>query len=224
MKHLTALDPTNQDWAHDLCSCHDRVGNILLAANDTRGARAEYEACRALRRQAVERDAKSVERRGLGVSQNKLGNVLETEKKFAAALAEYEVGLPIFEAVAQEDPTNAAAQRDLSVSLYLTADMLLATGRRAAALERHRRSLAIGAALHAKDPTNAIWEGDEIEGHMAVAKVLIALGEKADAFTEYKTALAQAEAAAAKEADNPQWAGYVKDTKAAIKACCARMK
>ncbi len=217
MKHLTALDPTNMDWAHDLCACHDRVGNMLLAANDTRGARTEYEACRALRQQVVERDGSSAERRGLGISHNKLGNVLETEKKFAAALAEYEQGLPIFEAMAQEDPSNAAAQRDLSVSLYLTADMLFAAGRRAAALERHRRSLAISVGLHAKDPTNAVWQGDEIEGHIAVAKMLAALGEKPDALAEYKAALALAEAAIAQDAENPQWAAYVKDIKAALK-------
>jgi tetratricopeptide (TPR) repeat protein len=224
MKHLRELDPTNADWIHDLTACHDRVGNVLLARGDTAGARVEYEASRALRQDLIARDPKSIERRNLGVSHNKLGNVLETEKKFPAALAEYERALPIFEALALAAPADGSIQRDLSVSLFLTADMLLATGRRAAALERHRRSLAISVALHAKDPTNAIWQGDEIEGHGAVAKVLVALGEKADALAEYKLALALAEAAAAKEADNPQWASYVKDTKASIKACCAKLR
>jgi tetratricopeptide (TPR) repeat protein len=224
MKHLTSIDPTNLDWANDRCACHDRVGNILLARGDTHGARAAFEECLALRQQAVARDARSYQRRNLGVSHNKLGNVFETEKKFAAALAEYELGLPIFEQISSEDPQNAALQRDLAVNLYLGADMLLATGRRAAALERHRRALAIGVALHKLDPSNTIWEGDEIESHLAVAKVLAALGEKPDALAEYKAALALAEAAAAREADNPQWADYVKQAQAAIKACCAKLR
>jgi predicted negative regulator of RcsB-dependent stress response len=90
-------------------------------------------------------------RRDISVSYERIGGVLAAQGDGTAALASYNRGLQIREALATHDPANIGWQRDLSVDYDMIGRALAAQGDRASALASYSKSLGIREALAARD-------------------------------------------------------------------------
>jgi tetratricopeptide (TPR) repeat protein len=79
----------------------------------------------------------------LGISHERISDVLKAQGDLAAALKEYEARRAIIERLAKAEPNNAGWQHHLSVSSERVGDVLVAQGNLADALKSFRDGLAI---------------------------------------------------------------------------------
>ena len=97
-------------------------------------------------------------RRGLSVSYERIGGVLEAQGKLEEALEAYRDSLAIRGRLAAADRSNARWQSDLSVAYNRVGEMLVAQGKLAEALKAYRDGLAIRERLAAADRSNTEWQ------------------------------------------------------------------
>ena len=98
--------------------------------------------------------------RGLSVSYNEVGDVLEAKGDLTGALKSYRDSLAIRERRAQSNPSNTQWQRDLVVSYNNVGGVLKALGDLTGALKSYRDSLAITLRLVSLDRSNTEWQQD----------------------------------------------------------------
>ncbi|MCB1511437.1 MAG: TIR domain-containing protein, partial [Hyphomicrobiaceae bacterium] len=93
------------------------LGDIQVARGDLGGAKATYEAARAIAERLAKADPNNAGRqRDLSVSYEKVGSVLVAQGNLTEALTSFRAQQAIAERLAKADPNNARWQRDLSVS------------------------------------------------------------------------------------------------------------
>jgi tetratricopeptide (TPR) repeat protein len=143
--------------------------------------------------------------RGLGVSQERIGDMLRAQGDGEGALAAYRAGLAIVEALARRDPANTQWQRDLSVSQNKIGDMLSAQGDGEGALAAYRAGLAIAEALARRDPANSEWQRDLSVSQDNIGDMLSAQGDGEGALAAYRAGLAIRETLARHDPANAQW-------------------
>ncbi|MEM9567543.1 MAG: TIR domain-containing protein [Cyanobacteria bacterium P01_E01_bin.34] len=88
------------------------------------------------------------------------GDVLVAQGDGPGALAAYQEGMKIREALAQRDPDNTEWQRDLSISHEKIGNVLVAQGDGPGALAAYQEDLKIREALAQRDPDNTQWQVD----------------------------------------------------------------
>jgi tetratricopeptide (TPR) repeat protein len=184
----------------------DERGNTLMLLGASGEASAAYQAALDIHQTLAARDpGNTAWQRGLSVSHNKLGDVLEAQGNLAGALEAYRNGLAIMEALAARDPDNTQWQRGLSFSHGDVGDVLMAQGNLPGALETYRKGLAIGETLAAGDPGDTEWQRNLSASHNRLANVLEARGNLPDALEAYRKSLAISDALAAGDPGNAQW-------------------
>src|SRR5262249_22016781 len=105
--------------------------------------------------------------RGLSISYEKVGQLLEEQSKLDEAVQAYRNSLAIRERLAAADRSNMQWQRDLSSSYVKVSDLsvrigdlLVVQGKLDEALKAYRDSLALRERLVKADPRNASWKRD----------------------------------------------------------------
>src|SRR6266496_1761084 len=96
----------------------------------------------------------------MGLSHDRIGDVLREQGDLAGAQAAYGKSLEVSRRLAEADPSNAVWQRDLSVSLTRMAEVHERQGDRTQALRLAEESLEIDKRLAALDRSNAVWQKD----------------------------------------------------------------
>ena len=109
---------------------------------------------------AIQQARRSNDPRMEGWGLNGSGDVLLTQGDGPRALAAYQAGLTIAEALAKRDPANTQWQRDLSISQEKIGDVLVAQGDGPRALAAYQADLRIAEDLAKRDPANTQWQVD----------------------------------------------------------------
>ncbi|QNT68850.1 tetratricopeptide repeat protein [Defluviicoccus vanus] len=141
----------------------------------------------------------------LGISNERIGDVLMAQGDLAAALNAYQAKQGIISRLAAADPGNAGWQRGLGVSHDRIGDVLVEQGDLAQALASYQASLAIAERLGASDPGNAGWQHNLSVSHNKIGDVLWAQGDLAQALARYQASLAIAERLADADPGNAGW-------------------
>src|SRR5262249_56059907 len=102
----------------------------------------------------------AVGQRDVGVSHNRMGDVLFAQGAADQALASYRASLAVLERLAASDPGNSVGQRDVAVTHSKIAAACEKLGDIAQALTAVRAARAIMAALAAAAPGNAQYARD----------------------------------------------------------------
>jgi tetratricopeptide (TPR) repeat protein len=128
--------------------------------------------------------------RDLGVSRNRIGDILRAQGNLPVALENYRAALFIKESLLKTDPENGEWQRDLASAQERIGDVLFDQGNLGAALESYRIALAIADRLVKADPGNAGWQRILAGSHQRVGEVLVEQGNLAAALDSYGCSLA----------------------------------
>jgi serine/threonine protein kinase/tetratricopeptide (TPR) repeat protein len=196
------------DMRRELAASYSRVGDLLSATGDTRGAlehrRMSLGMMEALAASAPKDPANL---RQLGVAHQKLANSLGNPNypnvgDFPGALQELERAHAVFESATSVFPQNAMFRRNLAVVDSNMADVLLALKRPDEALERERRALATFESQAAADPTNAAAKNDVAIGLSKLAEMLDGVSRTSEAIAPYERALSIHESLAAADPGN----------------------
>jgi tetratricopeptide (TPR) repeat protein len=107
----------------------------------------------------------------LGISNERVGDVLLAEGDLEGALRAYRARHEIIMDLADKDPGNAEWQRDLSVSYNKLGQVQQAQGDLAGALASYRQSLTIREKLARQDPGNAEWQADVVASLVRMSSV-----------------------------------------------------
>lgn len=170
---------------------HLRAGDVDLLMGNVGAAEREYRAAHALA-QSLATDPKDARaRRDLGVSFEKLGNVLLRLNRPSEALDAYRKSLGISAALAAEDG-DSPAQLDLSVSHNKVGDALLRLGQQADALDAYGKALVIRERIAAKDGDDRALRNLCVSLDN-VGDVYLLLNRPADALAAYRRSVAISE-------------------------------
>ena len=120
----------------------------------------------------------------LGISSERIGDVLMTQGNLSQALKAYQAKQTSIERLAKTDPGNAGWQRDLSVSQTKIGDVLRAQGNLTAALASYQVSLTIADSFAAANLANAGWQRDVYSVLYRIADVGIDQGDLVTALTD----------------------------------------
>jgi eukaryotic-like serine/threonine-protein kinase len=129
----------------------------------------------------------------LSVMHNLIGQVLEADEDYQAALASYQQSTTILVPKAQREPSHAEVQRALAVSYGHQGDVLLKSGNVSSALARYRESQAIRERLAQADPHDMRAKRDVSVGERRLGDVLLGLGKTSAALVQYREALKRRE-------------------------------
>jgi tetratricopeptide (TPR) repeat protein len=139
----------------------DEFATTYQTQGDLGRALKSYQASLAIRERLADADPGNAGwQYDLGISNERVGNVLAAQGRLAEALGAYQARHNIIEHLADADPGNAGWQRDLSVSHNKIGDVLVEQGDLAQALKSYQASLAIAQRLADADPGNAGWQHD----------------------------------------------------------------
>jgi tetratricopeptide (TPR) repeat protein len=198
-----AADPDASQLQRDLALTLIRVGALLVARGDSRGALEYYARALHLCERLAAADPDNTQYQGdLGIGLLNVGDMLAARGDTDDALAHYTRSLHIVERLAAADPDNTGYQRDVSVSLDRVGDRLAARGDTDGALAHYTRALHIAERLAAADPDNTQYQGDLAVSLDKVGDMLAERGDTDDALAHYTRALHTAERLAAADPDN----------------------
>ena len=210
LTRLTAQDPTNADWQHNLSVSHEFVGNVLMAQGNTNGALEAYRKSLAIRENLTAQDQTNAElQRNVSVSHTCVGDVLRLQGNTNGALEAFRNSLTIRENLTAQDPNNTYWQEDLSVSHERVGHVLRIKGNANGALEAYRKSLAIRENLTAQDPADAGRQNNLSVSHTCVGDVLIAQQNANGALEAHKESLLINERLIAQDPTNASWQNYL---------------
>jgi tetratricopeptide (TPR) repeat protein len=134
-QRLTAADPKNAGWQHDLAVSHDRIGDVLAKQGNLSAALASYQASLAITEHLAAADPKNAGwQHDLAVSRNKIGEVSFRLGDASAALANYQASLAITERIRGVSPGDATWQQNSEDLRGRIADALRARGELASEL------------------------------------------------------------------------------------------
>lgn len=183
------------DLRRELAASYSRVGDLLSATGDTKGALDHRRTALAMMQSLAAAGPDDVANiRQLGVAYQKLGNSLGNPNypnigDPAGALEQLEKSADVFRRGLAAHSSNAMFRRNLAVVNSNTADVLLALNRRDEALARQRAAQAEFQALADADPSNVAARNDLAISLSKIAEMLDAAGRRADAVREYEAAL-----------------------------------
>ena len=157
---LARRDPGNTEWQRDLSVSHNK-----LAMCCWRRATAGRPCCQPSRpgdREALaRRDPGNTEwQRDLSVSHDKIGDVLLAQGDRDGALAAYQAGLAIADALAAPTRATQGGSATSRSATTRSATCCCAQGDRDGALSAYQASLAIREPLSRRDPGNTQWQRD----------------------------------------------------------------
>lgn len=116
LAELLASDPARTDIKRDFSLAQERVGDILLQAEDVMGAAKAFAACLTLRRQLVVQDQSNTEwRRDLSVALERTGAVASLQGRHVAAFAAFNEALELRTIIYRKDENDIVATRDLAI-------------------------------------------------------------------------------------------------------------
>ena len=181
----------------------DRVGDVLLAQQDERGAVEVYTKSLGIAEQLAAGASTASNRRDVSVSNNKLGDVMLANGDRAGALARYQAALAIREQLAKATPA-LGAQRDLSTSYDRIGEVYVETGELDKALALYGQSLAIAERVAKADDT-AAHQRDLAMSRAQVGDVLVEKSDLVGATAAYRAALTIRQALVSGDPANLEW-------------------
>jgi serine/threonine protein kinase/tetratricopeptide (TPR) repeat protein len=192
----------------ELAASHSRLGDLLSAEGDTKGAIEQHRLALALMDSmngAMPTDISTL--RQLGVAHQKLANSLGNPNypnigDYTGALEQLQLSGDVFRKAIATYPTNALFRRLLAVVDSNTADVLQALKRPDEALATQRRALTAFQALAAADPRNAAANNDVAISQSKIAEMLYNAGRSKEAVPEFERALAMHQNLAAADPTN----------------------
>ena len=134
-----------------------------------------------------------------------LGIVLMSQRRFAAAVREFEASLRPMESLASLDRENLEYQREVSNVLAWLADAHRALGNFNAAIALRNRQISFLRGLLARGVTDVALRDDLIPAHRALGLLWSWRGQLERGVTHYRMALAEANSLIAIEPDNSVW-------------------
>ena len=179
-------------------------GRLLHAARDT------------LQRLATADPSNVRWQRELGVSCDKVGDVLKTRGDLAGALHSYQEASAVAGRLVTVAPTSAVWWRDLAVTRNKIGAALVSQGDLPGALRAFRESLAIGECLVAIDPSNMLWQSDLSASRSCIGRVLGFRGDLAGALKSYRESMAIRERLAASDPSNAGRQGNLSESRSEI--------
>jgi non-specific serine/threonine protein kinase/serine/threonine-protein kinase len=183
------------DVRRELAASYSRVGDLLSATGDTRGALEQRRLALGLMETLAASDPDEVSNlRQLAVAHQKLGNSLGNPNypnvgDTAGALQQLERAAEVLRRAILVHPSNAMFRRNAAVVDSNLADVLLALKRGDEALARQRRALEAFEGLAAADATNAAASNDVAISLSKIAEMLDGRGQSREAVTTYRRAL-----------------------------------
>ncbi len=160
-RKLTASDPGNALWQHDLSVLYEKLGDIYRAQGDLSKAKDMYSQGLEIRRKLTASDLGNAEwQRDLSVSYNNLGNIYAAQGDLSKAKDMYSQGLEIRRKLTASDPGNAEWQRDLSVSYDRLGIVYEAQGDLSKAQDMYSQGLETRRKLTTRAPGNMQWQND----------------------------------------------------------------
>jgi tetratricopeptide (TPR) repeat protein len=138
------------------------------------------------------------------MSHLRLGEAREELEKSAEALADFQHGLVVLQALADTDPNDVRARRDLSMAFQRVGDAHVGLGQKAEALANYQHSVDIEQTLARAEPDNLRAQRDLSISYMRLGEGQRQLGELTGALATYQKCLAIDEAQAQANPDNPQ--------------------
>jgi tetratricopeptide (TPR) repeat protein len=194
-------EQAQEELAIDYVHIGDAIGQLKQDE-----ALAAYQTSLAIRQKLVDRDPdNALWQRGLGISYERVGEVLLAQGKRDEALADFQKRLAIAQKLADNDPDNTELQRELSVALNKIGSVLLDGGKTADALAAYQKALAIRQKLADSDPGNALWQRDVAISYNNIGLVMEAESKTDEALADYRKALAIEQKLALGDAENADW-------------------
>jgi non-specific serine/threonine protein kinase/serine/threonine-protein kinase len=192
----------------ELAATYSRVGDLLSATGDTRGALEHRRLALAIMQTiAATAPGDLANIRQLGIAYQKLGNTLGNPNypnvgDLAGALENLQKAHAIFSDATKAHPSNAMVRRNLAVINSNTADVLRAMNRSGDALARQREAEGAFKALADADPSNVAARNDLAISLSKIAEMLDANGRSTEAIVEYQRALEIHQTLAAADPEN----------------------
>jgi len=194
-KSLSEADISNLPARQSVAISHIKLGDILgnprfPNAGDRAGALDQYRISLALWQALHAIDStNTTTRRYLSMAHERIGNMLQEEKKLAEALESYQQTLVVRESLVTDYPNDANARRDLAVSYEKIADINMLSGDLTSALTHYRKSLEIFDALSAADRNNALASRSVSISYEHMGDVSLRMGDASEASNMYRKAL-----------------------------------
>ena len=136
-----------------------------------------------------------------------LGAVLQDQRRFAEAAAQFQEALNTIEAIATADPSNDDYRKSVAESLAWLADARRAVGQYDAAIAARQHDVAILDGLLAR--TGSVdYRQRLIPARRALGNLYEERGQSAPAMDQYRAAIAHGDRLAAIEPDNALWLEY----------------
>ncbi len=116
----------------------------------------------------------------------RMGDLWRQQGDLARARLEYERALPLYQLVAQNDPTNPNWQRDISIYYERIGNVELESNDFSGAASAYRTGLKIVERLVHEDPSNSEWRRALSLLHEKIGDVLLRQGNPESALSEYR--------------------------------------
>ena len=207
-ERLTARDPDNTEWLHDMQIAHNRIGDGLLRQQgDVPGALTHFEAGRAIgERLVAENPDNPGWQRGLLVAHQRIADVLlEQRNDVPGALRSFEAALAVAEQMVVRYPNQMEWRGDVSMLHYEIGNVQLAQGDLSAALDEFETGLALLEPLLAEDQSNIGLLHVHAAVHDSIGDVQRERGELSAALASYQEVLATRDRMALLDPRNTLW-------------------
>ncbi len=173
-----------------LATAHSTLGDLLGAAGDSRGRRAEYDAARAIRETAAERaPGDPAVRRALASSIWDSAQLRVDDGDLQAGLAGFEKALGHYRVLGEAPEASDRDRRNLGLAYKKVGAVRSVVGDRWGALDSLGAALAIDEARLAARPNNPETMLDVSFDHGDLGYVLLQLGRAREAVVQYEQAL-----------------------------------
>jgi tetratricopeptide (TPR) repeat protein len=211
-EQLVEEAPDAAAWKR-LAGSEQRIGDLLRAQGDLRGALASYNKQHSISLRLVEMDRR---RAGswdaLSHSYQRIGVLHFEQGRLDDALAAFESCADIAQQLATEHPSNANLQRKLSIALDLCAQAKFQQGMLDPALGAYEQALSIRERLAEADPGDHECQSELARSHRSMGDVLLEQGRLSDAETAYRTSLTIRERLSRYDPTNADWQNNVAES------------
>jgi tetratricopeptide (TPR) repeat protein len=212
-RHRAALDEVTALWKRPYPPAGGEVAVTAVAVGDDEWELGDMDAAVAGYRDALgaaearrrERPADREAGRYVGVVEQRLGDGLGLQQKWAEALVHQQASLAVDRGLAAANPASAETQRDLATDYTRLAVAHQALGDAPAAIAEHQQALAIRERLRAADPKDARALTDLAESLVQLAEVQSAAGDHPAALANLRRALPLRREQAATDPANWRW-------------------
>ncbi len=193
----------------ELATAYQRLGDVQGNPNtansgDTPAALSSYRKALAIREIVVAAEPTNTQAHvDLGVTYERIGDILRRTKGPGAALESYERNRTINERLSAADPGNARIRRNLSVIHNKIGRVAESTGALASAQDHYQQALVIAEALAAQDHASVTARNDLAIPYDEIGDVLVKRGDLEGALNSYQKKRAIIEDLVAANPQNP---------------------